>query len=205
MRDGLLSQNVASAIRKDRVPHQSVPFMDPEETRQQGYHVTPGHLQWSPPSRHPVDKSDWKPCHACGRLIPVVQDRVTRIIDVQAADQGTSDTGRAVKKEGIHPTQAVERAGTCRYVCPFCGHCHVGTPDDSQDTRAQTACHQCGTDLGASFQCPKCSFPRGWMIVQCPYCSNRQPVHAPHWVVGCDMFTLQCVSCESTFDSFCIC
>ena len=43
------------------------------------------------------------------------------------------------------------------------------------------------------------------MTVPCPHCGNRQPVYAPHWVVHCDMFTLECVKCESTFNSLCIC
>src|SRR5262249_22708244 len=157
-------------------------FMDLEETKRQGYRVTPGGLQWSPAPRQPVDKSRWKPCHACGRLIPVVEDWVTRIVEVRTASQRDFE-GTAIEEGMTYPIEAVERAGTSTYVCPFCGHCHVGTPTDSLDIRAQTACHECGSDLGASFQCPKCSFPRGWMTVQCPYCGNRQPVNAPHWVV----------------------
>jgi hypothetical protein len=146
-------------------------FMHSEEAKRLGYDATPVGLQWSPGPRRPVEKSKWKPCHACGRLIPV----------------------------------ETERADTWTYVCPFCGHGHVGTPRDHPDVRAQARCHECGTDLDAAAQCPKCSFPRGWMTVQCPYCSNRQPVYAPHWVVHCDMFTLECVKCESTFASLCIC
>ena len=149
----------------------SEPFMDAEEAMRQGYNVTPGGLQWSQVPRQAVDKSRWKPCHACGRLIPVVRDS----------------------------------AGTWTYVCPFCGDGHVGTPSDHPDARAQATCHECGTDLDAASQCPKCSFPRGWMTVQCPYCGNRQPVSAPHWVVHCDMFTLECVKCECIFISLCIC
>jgi hypothetical protein len=181
-------------------------FMDPEKAKRRGYKVTPGGLQWSPGPRQPVEKSHWKPCHACGRLIPVVEDWVTRTVEVRTAGQGTSDPDGTVIEEGVsHPIESVERVGTWTYVCPFCGHCHVGTPGDSPDLRAQEACHECGTHLGTAFQCPKCSFPRGWMTVQCPYCGNRQPVNAPHWVVHCDMFTLECVKCESIFDSLCIC
>jgi hypothetical protein len=181
-------------------------FMDPEEAKRQGYHVTPGGLQWSPAPQRPVDKSRWKPCHACGLLIPVVKDWVTRITEIRTAGQRTWDPDGTVIEEGvIHPITTAETAGTWTYVCPFCGHCHVGTPSDSPDIRAQAACHECGTDLGTGFQCPKCSFPRGWMTVQCPYCGNRQPVYAPHWVVHCDAFTLECVECECVFNSLCIC
>src|SRR5262249_4634306 len=157
-----------SASEATRERAMSEQLMDTEEAKRQGYHVTPGGRQWSSAPRQPVDKSRWKPCQACSRLIPVV-------------------------------------AGTCSYVCPFCGQGRVGTPDDSPDSLAQTACHECGAELGDSFQCRKCSFPRGWMTVQCPYCGARQAVHAPHWVAHCDLFTLECVKCESRFDSLCIC
>jgi hypothetical protein len=185
---------------------QSGQFMDPEEAKRLGYEATPGGLQWLPGPRQPVDKSRWKPCHACDRLIPVVEDWVTRIAEVRTAGQRTSDPDGTVIDEGVsHPIETVERAGTWTYVCPFCGHCHVGTPGDSPVLRAQKACHECGTDLGTAFQCPKCSFPRGWMTVPCPYCGNRQPVNAPHWVVHCDVFLLECVKCECVFSSLCIC
>jgi hypothetical protein len=157
-------------------------FMNREEAKWQGYQETPSGLQWSPARPQPVDKSHWKPCSACGRLIPV--------------------EGR----EGVsNPIESSEGVGNWTYVCPFCGHCQAGTHRDSQDLRAQTACHKCGTQLGTAFQCPSCLFPRGWMIVKCPYCGKRQPVNAPHWVVHCDMFTLECVKCECCFYSLCIC
>lgn len=189
-----------SGLRSSR----SGQLVDPEEAKRQGYQVTPGSWQWSPAPRQPVDQSRWKPCHACGRLIPVVEDRVTRIVEVRTAGQRTP--GDTVIEEGVtYPIQAVDPAGTWTYVCPYCGHCHVGTPGDAPDIRAQSACHECSADLGASFQCPNCSFPRGWMTVECPYCGNRQPVFAPHWVAHCDMFALECVKCESLFQSNCIC
>ena len=95
---------------------------------------------------------------------------------------------------------------TWTYVCSFCSHCEVGTPEDwNEDIRAQTRCHNCGTDLGSAYQCPECRFPRGWMDVNCPYCGNLQPVYAPHWVAHCDYFRLECVRCESLFMSACIC
>ena len=157
-----------------------------------------------PGPRRPVEKSGWKPCHACGRLIPVVEDRSTRVVEVLTSAPRTPD-GTVIEDGVCYPTEPVEGPGPQTYVCPHCGHCHVGTAGDSPDLRAQTACHECGTDLGAADQCPKCSFPRGWMTVQCPYCGNRQPVYAPHWVAGCDMFTLECVKCETAFASLCIC
>ena len=152
----------------------SEPIMKVEEAERHGYRVTPGGLQWTPGPRQPVDKSGWIPCHACGRIIPVVR--------------GTTGS-----------------AGTVTYVCPFCAHGQVGTPSDHPDDQAQERCHECGTDIGGAPQCPKCSFPRGWMTVQCHCCGNRQPACVPHWVVHCDMFTLECVQCEFTSFSFCIC
>jgi len=181
-------------------------LIDPEEAKRRGYDVTPIGLQWSPAPRRPVDKSAWKPCHACGQLIPVVEDRVTRVVEVRTAGQRTRASDDTVIEEGgTASRETVEGAGTWTYVCPFCRHCHVGTAGDSPDLRAQTTCHECGTDLGSAYQCPKCAFPRGWMTVQCPYCGKRQPVNAPHWVVSCDMFTLECVKCEAVFVSLCIC
>ena len=98
-------------------------FMDPEEAKKQGHHPTPGGLQWSPAPRQPVDKSRWKPCHACGRLIPVVEDWVTRIVEVRTAGQRTTDPDGTVIEAGIsHLVESVERAGTWTYVCPYCGH-----------------------------------------------------------------------------------
>ncbi len=185
---------------------QSRPFMDPEEAKRQGYHVTPGGLQWSPAARRAVDKSKWKPCHACGRLIPIKEDWVTRIVEVRTGGQRTYDPDGTVIEEGVtYPIEKSEKAGTWTYVCSFCNHCHVGTGSNDRDIRIQTTCHECGTELGNAYQCPKCSFPRAWMNVQCPYCGNRQPVDAPHWVGLCDMFVLECVKCECVFSSFCIC
>lgn len=100
-------------------------------------------------------------------------------------------------------TPVVKRTDT--YVCPHCGHSHVGVEDWSDNVRRQATCHVCETELGENYQCPKCSYPRGWMRVDCPFCGNKQPVNAPHWVVGCDLFTLECVKCESQFISLCIC
>ena len=141
------------------------------------YHQLPGTLQFSPGAKQPVDKTEWKPCESCRRAVPVQPDH-----DGQFAN-----------------------TGTWTYVCPFCSHCHVGTPSWSEDDKKQEACHECGAILGEAYQCPKCSFPRGWMRVVCPYCENRQPVLAPHWVEDCDTFRLECVRCESVFRSLCIC
>jgi transcription elongation factor Elf1 len=181
-------------------------LMDTEEAKRQGYHVTPGGQQWSTAPRKPVDKSRWKPCHACSRLIPVVEVRGDRIVEVRTASQRPSDPDSTVIEEGLSRlVESVEPAATWSYVCPFCGHGQVGTPGDSPDSQAKAACHECGAELGDSFQCRECSFPRGWMTVQCRYCGARQAVHAPHWVDHCDLFTLECVKCESRFDSPCIC
>lgn len=184
----------------------SEPLLDPEEAKRRGLQLTPGGFQWSPGVRLPVNKSGWKPCHACGRVIPVVEDYVTRVSEVRTGGQRTSDPNGTVIEDGVsYAVRTVERTGTSTYVCPSCGQCQVGTPGDSRDLRAQKTCHECGTDLGAAFQCPRCSFPRGWMTVTCPHCDSRQPVNAPHWVVGCDLFTLECVRCECVFSSLCIC
>jgi hypothetical protein len=181
-------------------------FLDPKVARQQGYQQTPGGLQWAPAPRQPVEKSRWKPCHGCGRLIPVEKDYLIRPGEPGTAGQRTSDPdGTVIDQGATQMGKTVERLDTWSYVCPFCGHCHVGTPGNHPDLQAQKACHECGSDLGAAYQCPRCSFPRGWMTVACPYCGNRQPVLAPHWVVACDTFILECVKCESQFCSLCIC
>ena len=145
------------------------------------YYELPGTRQWSPGAIERVDKTKWKRCEACERSIPVDHDGLT------GADGFLVD------------------AGTWTYICPFCSHCHVGTPVWNQDTKRQQTCHECGTELAEHYQCPQCSFPRGWMRVNCPYCGNRQPVCAPHWVAHCDLFSLECVRCEKVFYSLCIC
>ena len=144
------------------------------------YHKLPLTFQ-SPTPRRPVNKRDWQQCAACGRSIPVSYDRV-------------SDS-----------TERLTATRTYTYVCPWCEHCHIGAPGSwSMERRPQAACHNCGTACDAH-QCPVCKFPRGWTRVSCPYCENRQVVHAPHLEFGCDVFTLDCVQCESRFDSLCIC
>ncbi len=148
---------------------------------ERGYHQLPGSFQ-SPTPRVPVDKDEWQACDACGRQIPVVADWV------------------------MLPNGTRSRARTYTYVCPFCSCCHVGTPMRwNKDLVAQEKCHACGARLSDKCQCPKCGYPRGWMRVGCPYCGNQQPVFAPHFVVFCDTFTLECVECESMFRSLCIC
>jgi hypothetical protein len=208
--------DTAGLFRQSPDGTQSENLIDPEVPRQPPYDETPGgYLQWPPAPRRPVRKSRWKSCHGCGRLIPVSVDWVVPTVEVETAPEVATARRRTSDPNDPHPTvieevtqdavQTRRPAGTWTYVCPFCGHCQVGSPDDSPDIRAQTACHECGTALGAAFQCPKCSFPRGWVTVPCPFCGNRQPVYAPHWVFHCDMFTLECVKCEAAFDSYCIC
>ena len=180
--------------------------MDPDEAKRRGYCATPGGQQWCPGPRRAVDKSRWKPCDVCGRLIPVVADgRISPYTCLILRPRTSDRDGTSSDAGGWRSGRSGKRGRTWTYVCPYCGHCHVGTPNDTYHILDQTACHDCGTDLGDAYQCPKCSFPRGWMTVQCPFCGNRQPVEAPHWVVGCDTFHLECVKCESVFDSFCIC
>jgi hypothetical protein len=152
-----------------------------KEWREHGYHQLPSTLQ-SATRRESVDKGNWQICGGCGRQVPVVEDW-----SMQA--NGTRS-----------------KIGTYTYVCPFCDHSHVGTEQQwNQDLSAQVACHSCGTRLRDAYQCPQCQYPRGWMRVNCPYCGNEQPVFAPHFVLGCDMFTLECVHCESRFISLCVC
>ncbi|MBL9176327.1 MAG: hypothetical protein JNL10_22480 [Verrucomicrobiales bacterium] len=103
------------------------------------------------------------------------------------------------------PGGTIENAGTQTYVCPFCGHCQVGTAVLDSDALKQIRCHESRTELGTADRCPKCSFPRGWMRVTCPHCGHRQPVSAPHWGDGCDTFHLECVQCGFVYDSLCIC
>jgi hypothetical protein len=160
----------------------SEPFMDREEAKRRRYHATPGGLQWSPAPRQRVDKTRWQTCDCCGRQVPAVKDWL------------------------LQPDGTLQPAGTCTYVCPYCNYCHVGTPQWwNDDVKCQEQCHECGTGLDDAYQCPQCGFPRTWMRVTCPYCGNKQPVSAPHWVVHCDVFTLECVHCESVFCSLCIC
>jgi len=145
-----------------------------------GFHKLPGTLQ-SPTKRQPVDKTNWRACGGCRRPIPRYETW-SRLPDGRA-QMITMDT----------------------FVCPFCSDVHVGVRIDREEIRGQAACHECHATLGDGYQCPKCTFPRGWMRVSCPYCGARQPVYAPHWVVHCDTFTLECVACESRFVSLCIC
>lgn len=150
------------------------------EARRHGYHELPISFQ-SPTARRPVNKSSWVTCERCRRLTPA--DHAG-----EKADDAAWETGEL-----------------SFYVCAFCGHVHVGRQPDSDDIRAQKRCHECGTELSDAYQCPRCLFPRGWKSVHCPYCENQQPVFMPHWVVLCDVFHLECVACESQFDSLCIC
>jgi hypothetical protein len=151
-----------------------------EARTDQGYVSLPGSRQWSPGAPKPVNEENWISCHHCGRKIPGAMD-------------WTIEEGRQ------------KHFGTWTYVCPLCEASHVGTPIWSEDCTAQQTCHECGAELGQSFQCPKCSFPRGWMRVDCPTCKKRHPVFAPHWVARCDLFHLECVHCKSQFVSLCIC
>ena len=154
------------------------PAHDPEEKH---WHRLPGSRQWSPGVPRPVNKAAWQSCAGCGRSIPVMKDWL-----VGADGQP-------------------QRTGTWSAVCPFCAQCQVGTPGDDPSDQRQKTCHECGTNLGDKFQCPQCSFPRGWMRVKCPSCQKPHPVLAPHWVDGCDTFRLECAHCETVFVSLCIC
>ncbi len=165
----------------ERMLHSEQSRMTDDMPPDDSYHRLPGTIQWTPRAPAPVDKAEWKSCENCNRLIPVTVD-----------DARTTD-GR------------IENDNSCTYVCPFCSHCHVGALSWSKEFPKQKTCHECGAALGESYQCPQCSFPRGWMRVTCPYCNNRQPVLAPHWVDLCDTYRLECVRCESVFVSLCIC
>jgi hypothetical protein len=143
------------------------------------YHHLPATFQSQTP-KQPVDKEKWQMCDGCRRQIPVNKDSI--------ADSN-----------GV-----VTILETCTYVCPFCSHCHVGTPTN-WGLAKQEVCHSCGARISDEYQCSKCGYPRGWMQVNCPFCGNQQPVFAPHFADGCDMFTLECVECESKFYSLCIC
>ena len=145
------------------------------------YDVLPGSRQWSPGSHGTVSKENWKPCRGCGRPMPVVRDCV---LDEKGQPQD---------------------AGTWTGVCPFCGQCQVGTVTWFPGLKRQQNCHECGASLGESYQCPQCSYPRGWMRVTCPHCQKPHPVLAPHWVDMCDTFYLECAHCERPYISLCIC
>jgi hypothetical protein len=145
-----------------------------------GYHQLPATTQFSPGPAERVDETRWRPCDQCGRPTPVSWD----LVWVDGSFQAT---------------------GTVTYVCAHCDHAQVDKPRWSDEARQQRTCHECGAELGPLFQCPTCSFPRGWKRVPCPYCATRQPVEMAHWVRGCDMFTMSCVRCERTFYSLCTC
>ena len=46
-------------------------FTDPEQAERLGYTETPNGMQFCPGPREAIDKSKWKPCHACGHPISV--------------------------------------------------------------------------------------------------------------------------------------
>ena len=98
-----------------------------------------------------ANKASWQRCEACRRSIPVTNHQ-----------PGT-------------PAEPLRFT----YVCPYCSHCLVGKELRDEEIKAQVVCHECGTALGGAYQCPRCSFPRGWLRMTCPYCENRQPVFAP--------------------------
>ena len=89
-----------------------------------GYYGLPGTMQYGAGPAGRVDKTNWKPCESCDRSIPVV------------ADYLISDDGKLLE------------TGTWTYVCPLCGHVHVGTPVWEPDRKSQETCHECGTNLG---------------------------------------------------------
>ncbi len=146
-----------------------------------GYVETPSGLQWTGRPRRAVDKSDWQPCANCGRSIPVNRD---------------------MKPRGEH---YLESAGTLTYSCPFCHYGQVGTPHYDSFVQRQSTCLDCKTPLAGGQVCPQCRLPKGWVRIDCPNCRFRHPVCAPHWTRPCDMFRLECVSCETVFESLCIC
>ncbi|MEZ4449751.1 MAG: hypothetical protein R3B09_09735 [Nannocystaceae bacterium] len=87
------------------------------------------------------------------------------------------------------------------YVCPRCNATQVGGEASCDDYEA---CHACKAPLDA-LVCTRCELPRGWALVGCPTCGAKQAVHAPHLGSGCDVFNLECVACETSFCSLCIC
>lgn len=135
--------------------------------------------------RKATDTTDWAWCERCLGQIPVVRDLV-------------------LDHEHVG-SQALRRTGTFTYVCPLCGHVHVGTPQDWGDVLRQERCFACRTPLGNAWQCPRCQYPRGWVKSQCYVCESMQPVFAPHLVASCDVYTLDCVVCGNRYVSYCIC
>lgn len=177
----LLRKLLNKCFRESRRLSLGVEPVDADTPEAQRYDAFPGSRQWSPGPRMAVDKATWKPCEGCGRHMPVALDW---LIDAKGQPQDT---------------------GTWTGVCPFCGRCQVGIPTWFPGANRQVKCHECGTSLGESYQCPNCSFPRGWMRVNCPHCGKPHPVLAPHWVDCCDTFRLECAHCEEVFMSLCIC
>jgi hypothetical protein len=144
------------------------------------YDRLPASRQFYPGARRPVNKQNWRRCVKCDRATPVWPD--------------------VVVEDG-----QLRQLGTYSYVCGHCGDCHAGAPTTEESLRRQVACFECGTNLEGKEQCPKCGFPRGWMQVKCPNCQYEHPVYMPHWVDRCDTFILECVKCEQSYVSLCIC
>ena len=140
------------------------------------------------PWTQPVDKEKWRNCEACGRLIPVNEDR-------------------KLGAPSLHPGwRTLEPAGTCTYVCPFCGHGHLGTLEEwTGNVVEQVACYGCDAPLDGADQCSQCGYPRAWARATCPFCEKEQPVYMPHWASQCSFYNLDCVHCELRHDSPCIC
>jgi hypothetical protein len=148
--------------------------------------ATPARADYRPA---PVDKSSWHPCHACGVPIPVDVDYRYK----------QSYVGER-RSHTIIPT------GTVTYVCPHCCATQVGAERlyDAFNT-PQTQCHVCEHPLGDSLACPNCGMLQYWTVVGCTTCGAKQAVHVPHLTDSCDVYTLQCVACETVYCSLCIC
>jgi hypothetical protein len=172
--------------------------------------------------REPVDKSSWRPCHACGAEIPVLaargeSPRVASRRDFRRGRGAETPLYRAYCKFRRHRPRRKDQArrredfhhgllGSFTYVCPRCCATQVGTPPrhDPYDP-PQTQCHVCEHELGDSPACPSCGMLRSWTVVGCPTCGAKQAVEVPHLTSMCDLFVLDCVACETRYCSLCIC
>jgi hypothetical protein len=150
--------------------------------------ATPMLSVYRPTRAAPVDKSHWRPCHACGVLIPV---------DV---DYRFKESYRPERSNEVVPT------GTVTYVCPHCCATQIGAERLYNPYHTpQTHCHVCEQPLGDSLGCPNCGMLQYWTVAGCTTCGAKQAVEVPHLTDHCDVYTLECVACETVYYSACIC
>jgi DNA-directed RNA polymerase subunit RPC12/RpoP len=58
---------------------------------------------------------------------------------------------------------------------------------------------------GRTEQCPKCGQSVGSGTVDCRRCGAKLTVEMLHWHVHCDVFSVTCPNCGSSYISGCMC